>query len=269
MKKDIIYALDFDGVLCDSALETGMAGWKAASVLWDDMRAIQPEPFVEQFRLVRPLLETGYEAIAIMRLLYEGESVDTLLAQFAEKKQALIDREALDINQLKILFGQTRDSWIQDSLEEWLSLNPLFPGIAEKLQRLTADYDWYILTTKQERFVIEIFKANRIALPEDRVFGLDRNIDKNAVLSSLLEQSPNLPVCFIEDRLPALVKVMQDERLPGIHLQLVNWGYNLPQDRSDAQRLGIDVITLESFTGDCSDTFLAKEGCTETESRQE
>ena len=30
MNNSIIYALDFDGVICDSAVETAITGWKAA-----------------------------------------------------------------------------------------------------------------------------------------------------------------------------------------------------------------------------------------------
>ena len=32
-----LYALDFDGVICDSAVETAVTGWRVAQTLWDDM----------------------------------------------------------------------------------------------------------------------------------------------------------------------------------------------------------------------------------------
>ena len=36
MKQSVIYTLDFDGVVCDSAIETGISGWKAGATIWDD-----------------------------------------------------------------------------------------------------------------------------------------------------------------------------------------------------------------------------------------
>ena len=78
MKKSVIYALDFDGVICDSAIETGITGWKAAIQIWPDMKAPLPSTeLINQFRLARPVIETGFEAILIMRLLYLGQSIDS------------------------------------------------------------------------------------------------------------------------------------------------------------------------------------------------
>ncbi|HIE02179.1 MAG TPA: HAD family hydrolase, partial [Thiotrichaceae bacterium] len=34
MQKPIVYALDFDGVICDSVIEITFAAWKAAQSLW-------------------------------------------------------------------------------------------------------------------------------------------------------------------------------------------------------------------------------------------
>ena len=31
-----LLALDFDGVLCDSARETGMTAWRAGQAIWSD-----------------------------------------------------------------------------------------------------------------------------------------------------------------------------------------------------------------------------------------
>lgn len=246
MTKPILYALDFDGVICDSAFETGMAGWKAAAQLWPDMPVAPPEGTIAQFKKVRPMLETGYEAILILRLLFEGETSDALLSAYAEKIDALVNREHLEIKQLKKLFSEIRDVWIRDHLNDWLQLNPLFPGIAEKLQSFKPE-EWYILTTKQERYVIEILKANQIDIAEARIFGLDRNIPKDVVLMTLLQEHSAQSIYFIEDRLPALEKVKQNSGLNNIHLQLATWGYNTEQDRTDARRQAIELIDLEKF----------------------
>ena len=171
MKQTIIYALDFDGVICDSAVETAITGWKAASTLWDDINTpLPPQNLIEQFRLIRPLLETGYEAILIMRLLQNGETESSLLATYSEKIQHTLNASNQSIAALKQLFGKTRDNWINNDMAEWIKMNPLFPSVAKKLQAFDNQTQWYIITTKQERFVTQILNANHINLSTDKIF---------------------------------------------------------------------------------------------------
>ena len=248
MKNDVIYALDFDGVICDSAIETGITGWKAASKLWTDMSAALPPPeLIDQFRFIRPIIETGYEAILVMRMLYKGENRDAILSGFVNKKQAIINKTGKDIDFLKQLFGKTRDTWIQDALPEWVRMNPLFPGVGEKLQTLGTHSLWYIVTTKQERFVTQILKANQIELPASRIFGLDRKMNKEAILTSLMNNHPDEIIYFVEDRLPTLLNVINNDKLQDIRLFFATWGYNTEQDKLDAEHPSIERVNCEDF----------------------
>ena len=114
-----IYALDFDGVLCDSVIETAISGYKITKMLWADMPkvAISTE-MIEQFREVRPFLKTGYESVLILRLLHLGFSVEKLCDGYLGHIQKLIDDENLDIDEIQKLFGESRDRWIEESLEQ-------------------------------------------------------------------------------------------------------------------------------------------------------
>lgn len=242
MKQAPIYALDFDGVICDSAVETAITGWKAATFVWPDMaNTIPEESHIEQFRALRPQLEAGYEAILFMRLLQQGESVESIQANMASFMAEL----GTDAAPLKQLFGQTRDQWIERARDEWITMNPLFSGIAEKLQNLNGQ-SWYIVTTKQERFVEQILQANQVDLPID-IYGLDRKMDKQLVLQELLEKHGGKTIRLIEDRLPTLLGVLGNEKLSAVELQLVDWGYNTELDRSNARTQGIKVIGLSEF----------------------
>lgn len=248
MEQSVIYALDFDGVICDSAVETGMTGWKAATRLWNDMG--EPSPpwaLIDKFRLIRPLIETGYESILAIRLLHEGRAVESILSGFSEQKQALIDEIGISVPSLKKLFGDIRDVWIHDSLAEWVEMNPLFPGVADKLRVLTTRELWYIVTTKQERFVEQILSANGIDIPAERIFGLDRNMSKEVVLIDLLDAHPRQTIHFVEDRLPTLLNVLNNNRLQNVKLLFASWGYNTSQDKREAQSHPIETIDLVSF----------------------
>jgi len=244
MSKTKLYALDFDGVICDSAIETGITGWKVASQLWPDMPEEAPADMIEMFRQVRPVMETGYEATLIMRKLFEHVSPETLLANFDLQVKAIIRRDELDVTGLKRRFGETRDNWIQDNLDEWIAMNPLFEGIKQKLSQIDAQNS-YIITTKQERFVSQILSANGITFPATHIYGLDRNLSKPQILAGLLSSHPDHEIIFVEDRLPTLINVINEQRLAKVKLFFADWGYNTQQDKINAhQQALITNITL-------------------------
>jgi len=239
-----LYALDFDGVICDSAVETGITGWKVASHLWQDMPMATPDKMIDLFRHVRPVMETGYEAILIMRLLFKGIDPHLLLTDFAQQIKQIIQQENLNIDQLKTLFGETRDHWIKADLADWIAMNPLFEGVADTLKSLDPS-SCYIITTKQERFVHHILDANGLSVPAEQVYGLDRKLSKQQILADLSEQYPDYTILFVEDRLPTLINVLGDDRLADIKLLFADWGYNTEQDKQAVQSLA--VKSIQSF----------------------
>jgi phosphoglycolate phosphatase-like HAD superfamily hydrolase len=241
-----IYAFDFDGVICDSAIETASSGWKTALELWTDMPSTLPPELLDKFRQVRPILETGYEATLIMRLLFEGMDVNYLIEHFHQQMNVLMIRDELTVQELKQLFGQVRDQWIEADFASWIEQNPLFKPVAEKLGELDV-HDVVIITTKQERFVDHILKANDIHFPVGQIYGLDRNMSKQHTLNNLkIEQ--HRPILFIEDRLPTLLNVIDAPELSDLTLYLADWGYNTTEDRAQAQELArIEVVSLEKI----------------------
>lgn len=247
MNHSIVYALDFDGVLCDSAVETAITGWKCAGRIWRDMPEAVPPAMINAFRRVRPIIETGYEAILAMRLLYLGGSVEAVYSDFAEKSRNLMEQAGVTPGDLKKLFGETRDLWIEADLNDWIRMNPLFEGIPEKLRALDKQATWYIVTTKQERFVGHILRANRIELAEEKIYGLDRNMSKPDVLKALLKAHPEQRLHFVEDRLPALLAVRKDDALSDVALVFALWGYNTPEDKAQAAQEAIHGQQLADF----------------------
>jgi phosphoglycolate phosphatase-like HAD superfamily hydrolase len=239
-----VLALDFDGVLCDSAIETALTGWQVGRQVWSDMPSLAPEPLVELFKQVRPVMETGYEAIIIMRALFEGQTPQQLLANFSKQMSHFVRRDLLDSEQLKVQFGETRDQWIEKDLDSWITMNPLFKGVTAKLQQLQPETS-YIITTKQERFVSQILANNDVSFPDEHIFGLDRNLSKQQVLRDLLFKHPDSDILFIEDRLPTLFNVMNDERLTKIKLFFADWGYNTQEDKKTAKQ--VELITTLSL----------------------
>ncbi|RTZ65145.1 MAG: HAD family hydrolase [Aquificaceae bacterium] len=247
---ELIYALDFDGVICDSAIETSITGWKAARKIWQDISStLPPEKLITDFRQVRPFLETGYEAILIMRLLDQGVSVKSLCESYAILLKQLICNNNLDINNLKKLFGDTRDDWIKTNIQEWLQMNPFFEDIQQALKKI-AMHHCYIITTKQERFVQQILQANNIQCQDNRIYGMEKNKSKAETLLELIKKHPYQRIVFIEDRLPTLINIKHKPQLQTIKLQLATWGYNTAEDKQKALTHSIETINLKQFIAD-------------------
>jgi phosphoglycolate phosphatase-like HAD superfamily hydrolase len=174
-------------------------------------------------------------------------SADTLMSAFHHQIEALMIRDDMFVDELKEVFGSTRDEWIRDDFDSWIAMNPLFEGIAEKLRTIPTD-NLVIITTKQERFVDHILKANQISLPIAQVYGLDRNMSKQQILSDLHAETPDMEIVFIEDRLPALINVITEDGLDDIKLYLASWGYNTASDKESANNIDrISVIKLSDF----------------------
>lgn len=247
MESTSLYALDFDGVICDSAIETAMTGWQAACQIWSDMPENVPAELPVLFRQVRPNIETGYEAILAMRLLHLGYDCQAIFDQYQTLTQDLMAQASVSIDDLKQLFGSTRDKWINQDLTSWIVNNPLFDNIAQRLQSLGQRHEWVIITTKQERFVTQILAANGIALDAGNIYGLDRNMSKVAVLNQLRQSHPEHKIIFVEDRLPTLINVAKQAELKSVELQFAVWGYNTQADKQQAVQQGFTSVQLENF----------------------
>ncbi len=243
-----LLALDFDGVLCASARETGITGWKAAGSLWEDMAdGLPPERLLDAYCRVRPVIETGYEAILMMRLLKDGQDPDALLESFAQRLPETLTRSGRDAEDLKRLFGAVRDRWIRDDACEWSSLSPLYPGTAEVLNALPVGTECYIITTKQERFVARLLEHHGVQFDAARIYGLDRGMKKEAVLRELMDRHPGRRIDFVEDRLATLKRLTTRPDMAPVRLHIAGWGYNTEAERLEAVHLNIHLLRALSL----------------------
>jgi phosphoglycolate phosphatase-like HAD superfamily hydrolase len=242
-----VLALDFDGVLCDSARETGITGWKAAGKLWEDMTdALPPDRLLDAYCRARPVIETGYEAILMMRLLKDGEEPDALLERFQKRLAETVARSGADTDELKRLYGAIRDRWIQEDPQGWLSLSPLYPGTAETLNALPSGFDCYIITTKEERFVEQLLAYHGVQFDAARIYGLDRRMQKEAVLRELMERHPGRSIDFVEDRLGTLKRLSKQPDLASVRLHIACWGYNTEAECREA--VWLNIHRLKTFS---------------------
>ncbi|KAJ4728261.1 Ribosomal RNA small subunit methyltransferase G [Melia azedarach] len=255
-----LYALDFDGVLCDSCGESSLSAVKAAKVRWpglfDGVDSITEDWIVDQMHIVRPVVETGYENVLLVRLLLEmrmpsiqkssvaeGLTVAGILENWSKIKPVIMEEWSENRDALIGLFGKVRDEWMDKDLTTWIGANRFYPGVPDALKFASSRI--YIVTTKQGRFADALLKELAgVTIPPERIYGLGTG-PKVEVLKQLQKKPEHqgLTLHFVEDRLATLKNVIKEPELDGWNLYLVNL-----VDKMDM---------LEQVTGD---TTLGKRG---------
>jgi phosphoglycolate phosphatase-like HAD superfamily hydrolase len=248
---DHIFALDFDGVLCDSVHESAVTAWRAGRHIWPQGRNMDPpDEFVERFVKLRPVVETGYQTLLLMGLIGREPDDAIIMAQFPELSAQLLKETNVSAQQCARWFGEARDAWIAEDLAGWLSHQGFYPRAMEKFKETLITNPVFIVTTKQERFVAALLKGWDVAFPRERILGLERGKPKEAILEGLLAQ-PQWQAGrwhFVEDRLETLLRVADHKPLAAVHLYLADWGYNTEAARNFArQHPSITVWNQKSF----------------------
>jgi len=250
-----VWAFDFDGVVCDSVGESSLSAWKAAVKKWPDIfgtpeAETKRESVMDGMRLVRPVVETGYENLVQVRCLLEGVSPEDMLSHWHTMLPEYMDKWGLDRQELVELFGSTRDAWMKEDLQGWLAPNRIYPGVPQVLRALLDGHETYIVTTKQERFTEALLRdMAKVPLPLDRIFSQTvSGRPKSEVLLKLAERHPRASYHFVEDKMGTLEKVCKVPELEGWQLYLVDWGYNTAEERRRAEENPrITLLSLDTL----------------------
>ncbi|KAL9228911.1 hypothetical protein vseg_004441 [Gypsophila vaccaria] len=261
-----LYALDFDGVICDSCGESSLSAVKAAKVRWptifDGVDAVLEDWIVDQMHTVRPVVETGYENLLLVRLLLEirlpsirkssvaeGLTIEGILENWSKLKPIIMEEWGENREFLVDLFGKIRDEWIEKDLATWIGANRLYPGVSDALKFASSKI--YIVTTKQSRFADALLRELAgVTIPPERIYGLGSG-PKVEVLKMLQKQPEHqgLTLHFVEDRLATLKNVIKEPELDGWNLYLGDWGYNTKKEREEAASISrIRMLELSEFS---------------------
>jgi len=247
-----IIALDFDGVICDSAREMASTSLKAAQTLYGGKTPMQmPENFVDQFTTLRPLIKTGYESIFLTILILRGIENNQIISEFKSLADEILREHSTNSDDLNHLFASVRDNWIATDVNGWLNLHEFYSEMIDNLKlMIDSDSTIFIITTKEKRFAKKLLDTRQIAIPAPHIFGLKEGSKIN-VLTQLVNRPEyaNVPFIFIEDRLETLLNVSAEDDLHHVQLLLADWGYNSEHDRVAALKHSrISLLSLKNFT---------------------
>lgn len=216
IKSPNVLALDFDGVVCASSDESSISSIYASNNEWPSLCFVPKDSmdfqlFKSIINAVRPIVETGFENVLLVRYIYEHYHASAVCSRTTSDdhhnelvqawKQGIIhdilntwnndmrDELLLRYNRTKAelitSFGNARDNMIKNELNYWISLNTLYPTVCNSLRSISlppyvdytnrgednnkhnSDYDvdeFYIVTTKEQRFVRAILEGNGLYL---------------------------------------------------------------------------------------------------------
>jgi phosphoglycolate phosphatase-like HAD superfamily hydrolase len=246
-----LLALDFDGVVCDGMQEYFQASVRCYGQIWQDRTADELQILATDFYCLRPLIESGWEMPLLLRARILDIPVETIEANWSVICRDLLEKESLTSSTLAQTLDRVRDRWIQTDLVGWLGLHRFYTGVIERLTQLICDFfPFFIITTKEGRFVRQLLSNQGVAIAPERIIGKEAQRPKSETLRRLCQSEQLHPqeIWFVEDLPKTLYKIQKIPDLERIGLFLADWGYNTRQDRQAiAQTPSITLLSLKQF----------------------
>jgi len=238
-------ALDFDGVISDSARECLAVARATYAALRPgaDLDRLGEEALRDGFLALMPLGNRAEDFGVALRILDEGVRVRSQEAYDAF-------RDGLDPAWLEAFharFYREREAWSRRDPEGWRRLMGPYPGFVSILRRAPAGLLLAIATAKDRPSVRLLLRDYGLddRIPDERIPDKETGRSKAAHLRALRERLgiPYEAITFVDDKLNHL-----DAVAPlGVRCVLAAWGYNGERERRGARARGYEVCTLENF----------------------
>lgn len=239
MNKKVL-ALDFDGVLWDSAGECFQTGWRAYLELTG--RNLSDRIFERGFLRGRPLARTGHDFYLLLALMEEEPERD--LAQLAlsdfvlERSQRHEEAARFDR-----IFYRLRSHFRDTDPELWSSWQRPYPEVIQVLDQWEEKFSGLALATTKDTA-----SAQSLLQSTGRywtVFGKEFSEHKADQIHGVAQHFRVKPeqILFIDD----LVENLEQVAPTGATTALADWGYNLLESRAQALEAGHQVVSLKDL----------------------
>ena len=252
-----IIALDFDGVICDSAGECLFSSYityaqATGRELPQDLDSV-PADFREGFYRLRPFIRDGKDYLLILYFLDNGIGIEGQVDFDAKTDEWLPElcrllgtengKEIEDHfqNNRRVIRGRDEDAWFR--------MNPLYAGVLEGFRTCRDRYDAiYVATNKPTDAAYKILSYYGVELPLAQVFGVDRaekTEGKNGHLQ-VLSRATGLPLSgihFVDDQVSHLAPAKE----LGAQVYLATWGYVTAAQSEKAASLGATLLTEQNL----------------------
>ena len=249
---DNILALDFDGVICDSAREclvSSYAAFAAAKGLdFVPELAQVPERFSREFFRIRPFVRDGEDYLKCLYFIDGGLSI--------RSQEDFDNRSSELLTEISGFYGVEGDRGLEAHFQQsrarvrerdesaWMDMNPLYAGMVEALTGRQGDLDSvYVTTSKPTDPALRILMHHGVEIPEERILGKDKvvkTIAKNGHMARVQEltSAPLEKIHLLDDQISHLKAASG----LGVTCYLASWGYNTSEQWEEARNEGIEVL---------------------------
>ncbi|MGH2941482.1 MAG: HAD family hydrolase [Solirubrobacteraceae bacterium] len=230
-----VFALDFDGVICDSLEESLLVSWNThagapVSAFVEPGLAGVPPGVIDRFTRCRPFARHLGHWLVPFLVTSAPSSHAEFLARYDELATATI--RAFTAAALRYR-AQVR----RDYADRWLAHHRVQPGLAAVLS------DAYIVTARDSRSVRQILRGHAVAFNERRIFGSRSNKQGALRAIALREAVEPAAVTLVDDNIENCMAA----QAAGYGAWWATWGYNSPADHALAAAHDITPITVQAL----------------------
>jgi phosphoglycolate phosphatase-like HAD superfamily hydrolase len=242
-----LLALDFDGVICDSAREAFRVTVEAFAGEFPEY-ALPPAAGADaglyaRFLEAMPLGNRAEDYAVLLAAIVSGAPLPDQAAYDAFR--AGLERERLRAFHKR--FYRVRAAWAERDPAGWLAHMAPYPGLCDVLRRRAGDVRLGIATAKDRGSVRKLLASYGIAdlFPDGFVLDKEAGEKKRDHVTQLAEQAgiAIAELTFVDDK----VNHLEDVAVLGARCVLATWGYNGARERRIAEACGFLVCGLDDF----------------------
>ncbi len=238
-----VLALDFDGVISDSAREAFAVALQTYSTVWPGSALQETDALYAGFVELMPLGNRAEDYAVILAALEAGASI----ADQADYDAFYRQRDPERLAAFHEHFYRARTSWSERDPEGWRRLLSPYPRMLEILHRRASQVTLAIATAKDGRSVRLLLRDYGIEslFRDDLVLDKETGVTKRFHLERL-QASLEVPfeaITFVDDKLNHLDAVSG----LGVRCGLAAWGYNGRREWEAAERAGHLVLRLDDL----------------------
>jgi phosphoglycolate phosphatase-like HAD superfamily hydrolase len=242
-----VLALDFDGVICDSAREAFEVAVRTYGEIFPEAplaaRAEESAEWFARFLEVMPLGNRAEDygvilsALALARPLADQAAYDAFRAGIAPDRLRAFHKR----------FYRVRAEWAERDPAGWLAEMRAYPGFCDVLRRRAGEVRLGIATAKDRGSVRKLLDRYGVAdlFPDGWVLDKEAGEKKREHVTRLAAQAgcDLAEVTFVDDK----VNHLEDVAALGARCVLATWGYNGARERRIAEARGFLVCRLDDF----------------------
>jgi phosphoglycolate phosphatase-like HAD superfamily hydrolase len=240
-------ALDFDGVISDSAPEAYCVAVRTFREEFPECRfTAETEDDAETFQRFLDIMPLGNRAEDFGVALAAIDSGTVLPDQAAyDAFYASLERPRLRAFHKR--FYRVRHAFSESDPEGWVARIQPYPGIADWLHRRAGDVQLAVATAKDRHSVALLLERYGIGdlFGEGLIHDKETGVSKRAHIETIARQAAcsASEVTFIDDKVNHLIDVAEI----GARCLLAGWGYNGEREFEVARAAGFPILTLESL----------------------